>query len=74
MSWHYYDNNKFSLTYERLVCLFLNFFKIFFRGRGVDHTVVVYDMNRGAKNTRDIQSTTFEANVSEKIYGISWFK
>lgn len=46
----------------------------FFRGRGVDHTVVVYDLNRGARNTRDIQSTTFEANVSEKVYGISWFK
>lgn len=45
------------------------------RGRGVEHTIVVYDINKTRKGSiREHQISIFETNLSEKIFGVSWFK
>lgn len=72
LAWHYNDPNKLCSAYEKYNYKLI---KLNFRGRGVEHTIVVYDINRALKGSiREQQISIFETNLSEKIFGVTWFK
>uniref|UniRef100_A0A914C7W7 protein O-GlcNAcase n=1 Tax=Acrobeloides nanus TaxID=290746 RepID=A0A914C7W7_9BILA len=45
---------------------------VFERGRGLEHAVVVYDMNRNNRTSRDIP-INFESTIGERCYSAVWF-